>query len=65
MAKFLVTMTTYQTLVVEADSEEEASFIANEQSDDDDWDDPFVDWDLLVEPYDGHREAFNQKEESK
>jgi hypothetical protein len=64
MPKYLVTLLTYQDIVVEADNEDQARDIAFGGSEPSDWDDA-VDGDVYVEEYDGHKLAFNQKEEVK
>lgn len=64
MPKYLVTLVSYQDIIIEADNEEDATNIAHYETSPEDWDEPEA-GDLFVEEYDGDKPAFNQKEESK
>jgi len=64
MPKFIVTLLSYQDVIVEADNEVEAEHIALHM-DPDNWSDLETDGYTYVDPYDGDKPAFNQKEESK
>lgn len=64
MPRFIVTLLSYQDVIVEADDEVEAEHIAL-YMDPDNWSDFETSGDIYVDLYDGEKPAFNQKEESK
>jgi hypothetical protein len=61
MPKYIVTMTFHESIIIEAENEEQAEHIAHFEADSDDWDDPIPNDELLIEEYDGDQPAFNQE----
>jgi hypothetical protein len=61
MPKFLVTMTMYETCIIEAEDENDAERIARYETDADDWDDQYTNEELIIENYEGDRPAFNEE----
>jgi hypothetical protein len=62
MKKYIVTLVSYQDLIVEAENDEEANRIALYESNPEDWDDPVMDGEIYIEEYSGDKTAFNEKE---